>query len=139
MAQLVITQNQEIKFEDYLKICLLQELYIKKQIATHFNTLPEGLYELQVQEAKLDTIPNELGLTVTYIDRFTNGILEVRINPGYKNEGELKAIDMVLKALQQSMGYGKNMKGLMLGFIALIQLLLFLFGLMMSFKRIVRQ
>ncbi len=85
MAQLVITQNQEIKFEDYLKICLLQELYIKKQIATHFNTLPEGLYELQVQEAKLDTIPNELGLTVTYIDRFTNGILEVRINPGYTN------------------------------------------------------
>lgn len=31
MAQLVITQNQEIKFEDYLKICLLQELYIKNK------------------------------------------------------------------------------------------------------------
>lgn len=30
---------------------------------------------------------------------------ETRLNPGFKNEGELKAIDMVLKALQQSEGY----------------------------------
>lgn len=32
---------------------------------------------------------------------------ETRLNPGYKNEGELKAIDMVLKALQQSEGFGE--------------------------------
>lgn len=30
---------------------------------------------------------------------------ETRLNPGYKNEGELKAIDLVLKALSQSEGY----------------------------------
>ena len=35
---------------------------------------------------------------------------ETRLNPGYKNEGELKAIDMVLKALQQSEGFDEFMK-----------------------------
>lgn len=30
---------------------------------------------------------------------------ETYLNPGYKNEGELKAIDLVLKALQQADGY----------------------------------
>ena len=30
---------------------------------------------------------------------------ELYLNPGYKNEGELKAIDLVLKALQQADGY----------------------------------
>ena len=80
MAQLVIVQNQEIKFEDYLKILMLRELDIKKQIATHFNTLPERLYELHVKEAKLDIIPDKLGLTIEYIDSFTNDCLEVMIN-----------------------------------------------------------
>jgi hypothetical protein len=32
---------------------------------------------------------------------------ETYLNPGYKNEGELKAIDLVLKALQQADGYTK--------------------------------
>lgn len=35
---------------------------------------------------------------------------ETRLNPGYKNEGELKAIDLVLKALEQSEGYEDFMK-----------------------------
>lgn len=35
---------------------------------------------------------------------------ETRLNPGYKNEGELKAIDMVLKALRQSEGFDEFMK-----------------------------
>lgn len=35
---------------------------------------------------------------------------ETRLNPGYKNEGELKAIDLVLKALEQSEGYADFMK-----------------------------
>lgn len=35
---------------------------------------------------------------------------ETRLNPGYKNEGELKAIDLVLKALEQSEGYGDFVK-----------------------------
>lgn len=30
---------------------------------------------------------------------------ETALNPGYKNEGELKAIDLVLKALEQAKGY----------------------------------
>jgi len=30
---------------------------------------------------------------------------ETRLNPGYRNDGELKAIDMVLKALQKADGY----------------------------------
>ena len=32
---------------------------------------------------------------------------ETYLNPGYKNEGELKAIDLVLKALQQADGYSE--------------------------------
>lgn len=32
---------------------------------------------------------------------------ETYLNPGYKNEGELKAIDLVLKALQQAEGYSE--------------------------------
>lgn len=32
---------------------------------------------------------------------------ETYLNPGYKNEGELKAIDLVLKALQQADGYAE--------------------------------
>lgn len=32
---------------------------------------------------------------------------ESYLNPGYKNEGELKAIDLVLKALQQADGYSE--------------------------------
>lgn len=32
---------------------------------------------------------------------------ETYLNPGYKNEGELKAIDLVLKALQQADGYNE--------------------------------
>lgn len=32
---------------------------------------------------------------------------ETYLNPGYKNEGELKAIDLVLKALQQADGYSQ--------------------------------
>lgn len=35
---------------------------------------------------------------------------ETRLNPGYKNEGELKAIDLVLKALAQSEGYEEFIK-----------------------------
>ena len=35
---------------------------------------------------------------------------ETRLNPGYKNEGELKAIDLVLKALEKSEGYEDFMK-----------------------------
>lgn len=32
---------------------------------------------------------------------------EIALNPGYKNEGELNAIDLVLKALQQADGYSE--------------------------------
>lgn len=32
---------------------------------------------------------------------------EIYLNPGFKNEGELKAIDLVLKALQQADGYSE--------------------------------
>ena len=32
---------------------------------------------------------------------------ETYLSPGYKNEGELKAIDLVLKALQQADGYSE--------------------------------
>lgn len=35
---------------------------------------------------------------------------ETPLNPGYKNEGELRAIDLVLKALEQSEGYEDFMK-----------------------------
>lgn len=35
---------------------------------------------------------------------------ETALNPGYKNEGELKAIDLVLRALQQAEGFDKFME-----------------------------
>ena len=35
---------------------------------------------------------------------------EIRLNPGYKNEGEIEAVDLVLKALSQSEGYEKFIK-----------------------------
>lgn len=35
---------------------------------------------------------------------------ETYLSPGYKNEGELKAIDLVLKALQQADGYSEFLK-----------------------------
>ena len=46
----------------------------------------------------------EPGTHAVWIDVHTP---ETYLNPGYKNEGELKAIDLVLKALQQADGYSE--------------------------------
>lgn len=41
MARLIIEPNKGVAFADYLKLCMLQELDIRDNIASHFNNLPK--------------------------------------------------------------------------------------------------
>lgn len=41
MTRLIIEPNKGVAFADYLKLCMLQELDIRDNIASHFNNLPK--------------------------------------------------------------------------------------------------
>ena len=93
MTQLIIEPNKEIAFEDYLKLCMLQELDIRDNIASHFNNLPKYLHELQTKKVKLDNNPNKVALEIELIDSEEEKLL-VSINTGntdniYRSLGEI--------------------------------------------------
>ena len=75
MAQLIIEQNKEITFKDYLKLCMLQELDIRDNIASHFNNLPKSLHELQTKKVKLDNNPAKIALEIKLIDSEENDLI----------------------------------------------------------------
>lgn len=79
MAQLIIESNKGIAFEDYLKLCMLQELDIRDNIASHFNNLPKSLHELQTKKVKLGNNPDKVALEIKLVDSEDNDLL-VSIN-----------------------------------------------------------
>ncbi len=73
MAELIIKQDKEIAFKDYLKIWMLAELKIRDDIANYYYNLPTTLHEYKTKMVTLENDPKRKIIFIKLINKLKIG------------------------------------------------------------------